>query len=228
MSVWLAHAVMAFVAWGFLVPTSTAIATFRSLIFRGGSSSAPPWDRSRNLGGVEGRTWVNLHRHLNETAILLTWILCTLGFVAVPKGRHFRNGHQVVGLFIFLSTFVVWAMGRILMPPKKPRDVTAAETTTESTSLLQAKAGNDEPPSNSTSSSSSSPPSTVLVWAHRAYGIIISVAALWEMYSGISMYASFTGAAGTFYIRAYLIWCGFLVLAFSAFFILLLFSRAGT
>jgi hypothetical protein len=222
MSVWLAHAILALVAWGLLVPVSTIIATFRCLIFRGGTSS-PLWERAEAHDSMEGRTWVKIHRFVNETVILSTWILFILAVVGVRKGNHFKKTHQVVGLLIFLSTFPLWAMGRILMPRTNPNNRVAEISTTESTVLL-GRSADDDNKTRSFSTPSSSV-TTILVRAHKIVGMIISVAALWEIYSGISMLTSYTNG-GLYFTNVFICWCCFLAFTFGCMF-LLLYSRGG-
>ena len=204
MNLWLTHGILAFVAWGLLVPLSIVTATFRSILFR-----RPLWDRT-DRDATEGRNWVKIHRYLNEMAILLTWILFALAVVGVSKGHHFQNAHAIVGMVIVLSTSVQWTMGRILMPHKIS---TNRATSTESTVLLGVTV-DDKPASNSTSAPTSS---IALVWAHQSFGVIISIGAMWEIYSGIETYSSFTGT-GSCYIKAYLGYCCCLLVAFGAFF----------
>ncbi|KAG7348504.1 hypothetical protein IV203_017209 [Nitzschia inconspicua] len=184
MNVWLTHAIFGFAAWGLLAPAGIIIVAFRTAIFRSG---APIWDRHHNPDEIQGQAWIILHRHINETVILLTWILFGLAVVGVKRGHHFRNSHQIVGFAIFLWTFPLWTMGRLLMPPKVPRNGSSSsnnnsiERTTERTTLISR--GDDGSNERAVVPSKES----ILIMMHRLLGGVMLAAGLWEIYSGSLM-----------------------------------------
>lgn len=206
---WLSHAILGFLAWGLLAPTGTIISAFRKVLFR----RAPIWDRRDNPDDRHGRTWVKLHRYINETVMLLTWILFSLAAVGVKKGHHFRNAHQIVGAVIFLLTFPLWILGRILMPPKVPKSGNSAGlTTTEQTTLIPRGDGNDDGvPTATATSSGMTPKERILILSHRILGAGALVAGLWEIYSGISIYSQWFPSDYNL-VTGYAYWCGVLIL----------------
>ncbi|KAG7369214.1 hypothetical protein IV203_031957 [Nitzschia inconspicua] len=158
------------------------IVAFRTAIFRSG---VPIWDRHHDPDEIQGQAWIKLHRHINETVILLTWILFGLAVVGVKRGHLFRNSHQIVGFAIFLWTFPLWTMGRLLMPPKVPRNGSRSnnhsiERTTERTTLISRGDASDERTVVSSKES-------ILIMMHRLLGGVMLAAGLWEIYSGSLM-----------------------------------------
>jgi hypothetical protein len=223
MNLWLLHGIFAFLAWGLLAPVGTIISTSRVILFR---QTSPLWDHRDNPDELQGRTWVKFHRYINESVILCTWILFSLAAFGVPKGHHFRNAHQIVGLIIFILTFPIWALGRLLMPPKVARnDNSAIEAMTEHIRLIPQGHDNDETGQKMIASSGTTDRQVYfLVWAHRVNGVVALFAGLWEIYSGISMYSKLS-ASGDDLIVCYYYWCGFLILLLTILIVLDLIMR---
>jgi len=84
MSAWLAHGIIAFIAWGVLVPTAVQSAIMRSLF--------------------KGPTWFKLHQYINGTAMALTVVVFAIGVAITNKegAAHFENSHERMGLAIFI------------------------------------------------------------------------------------------------------------------------------
>jgi len=84
MSAWLAHGVLAFIAWGVLVPTAVQSSIMRSLF--------------------KGPMWFQLHRIFNTTAMALTVAVFAIGvaFTNREGGLHFTNSHERMGLAMFI------------------------------------------------------------------------------------------------------------------------------
>jgi hypothetical protein len=225
MNIFLLHAIFAFLAWGLVAPVATINSTFRRILY---GQTSPLWDRRENPDDLQGRAWVNLHRYLNETVILFTWISFSLAAVGVRTGHHFRNAHQVVGLVMFLLTFPMWALGRVLMPPKHPRNGNyAIQSTTEQTRLVP---GGDEYCDNvhemASIGAAGSRKESFLVWTHRLLGVGVLVAGLWEIYSGISLYSKLS-VSGDNLIVCYFSWCGVLILLVAILIFLCLMKRSS-
>lgn len=84
-SAWFAHGIMAFLAWGVLVPFAVQAALLRSLL-------------------PKGPVWLNLHRALNLSAYAffgITFIVAVV-YTLKEKGAHFANAHQRMGLAMFI------------------------------------------------------------------------------------------------------------------------------
>jgi hypothetical protein len=98
MSAWLAHGILAFSAWGVLVPLAVNSALFRDLL-------------------PKGPLWFNLHRAFNTAAFALFVALFSIAVSYTMKEGmgHFSNDHQMLGLAMFiLTTFQV--MGGVFRP----------------------------------------------------------------------------------------------------------------
>ena len=98
MSAWLTHGILAFSAWGVLVPLAVNSALFRDLL-------------------PKGPLWFNLHRAFNTAAFALFVALFSIAVSYTMKEGmgHFSNDHQMLGLAMFiLTTFQV--MGGVFRP----------------------------------------------------------------------------------------------------------------
>eukprot|EP00985_Skeletonema_marinoi_P016023 scaffold8486_cov73-Skeletonema_marinoi.AAC.1 len=84
MSAWLAHGIIAFIAWGVLVPTAVQSAIMRSLF--------------------KGPAWFKLHQNINATAMALTVVVFAIGVAVTSKegAVHFENSHERMGLAMFI------------------------------------------------------------------------------------------------------------------------------
>jgi hypothetical protein len=91
MTAWLAHGIMAFIAWGVLVPFAVQFSMFRGLL-------------PKNKEGL----WFKLHRAFNGMAFSLTIALfaVAVAYTAKEKSDHFDYPHQMVGLSMFMMTFL--------------------------------------------------------------------------------------------------------------------------
>jgi hypothetical protein len=87
MSAWLAHGVMAFIAWGVLVPFAVNSSLFRDLL-------------------PKRLPWFDLHRAFNTTAFALfvAYFSVAVSYTTQEGIGHFNNSHQRMGLFMFTST----------------------------------------------------------------------------------------------------------------------------
>ena len=85
----LAHGIMAFLAWGVLVPFAVQSSLLRSLL-------------------PEGPLWFNLHRAFNTTAfaLFIAAFAVAVSTVIKEKGEHFSNDHEKMGLAMFIIAFV--------------------------------------------------------------------------------------------------------------------------
>ena len=98
MSAWLAHGILAFLAWGVLVPSAVNSSLFRDLL-------------------PKGTLWFSLHRAFNITAFALFVALFSIAVSYTTKEGidHFDDEHQQMGLAMFvLTTFQV--LGGIFRP----------------------------------------------------------------------------------------------------------------
>jgi Transmembrane protein 43 len=124
------------------------------------------------------------------------------------KGHHFRNGHQIVGLAIFLLTFPLWVLGRLLMPPKVPSNGNSnSRTSTEQSALISTSGANIDVVDERTSGRTEN----VFTWIHRLVGGVVLAAGLWEIYSGILMFIRMNDVPDRTFVTAYYIWCCFLI-----------------
>jgi hypothetical protein len=98
MSAWLAHGIMAFLAWGVLVPFAVNSSLFRDLL----PTRLP---------------WFNLHRAFNSTAfaLLVACFSVAVSYTAKEGAGHFKNSHQRMGLFMTTAT-VLQVLGGVFRP----------------------------------------------------------------------------------------------------------------
>ena len=98
MSAWLAHGIMAFLAWGVFVPFAVQSSLLRSFL-------------------PEGPMWFNLHRAFNVTgfALFIAAFAVAVAYVAKENEEHFSNSHEKMGLAMFIMAFVQ-VLGGIVRP----------------------------------------------------------------------------------------------------------------
>ncbi len=86
-SVWLAHGIMPFLAWGVLLPFAVNSSLFRGLL-------------------PNGPLWFNLHRAFNTIAFALFVVIFSIAVSYTTKegAVHFDNSHQRMGLAMFILT----------------------------------------------------------------------------------------------------------------------------
>lgn len=87
-SAWLAHGIMAFLAWGVCVPFAVQSSLLRDLL-------------------PAGPLWIKLHKAFNQTAFTLFVILFAIAVAFIQKdgGGHFDNDHEKMGLAMFIMAF---------------------------------------------------------------------------------------------------------------------------
>lgn len=85
---WLAHGIMAFIAWGVFVPFAVQSSLLRDLL-------------------PAGPIWFNLHRAFNAMAFVLTVAAFSVAVAYTNKegGDHFENSHEKMGLSMFILAF---------------------------------------------------------------------------------------------------------------------------
>ena len=101
MAAWLAHGIMAFLAWGVLVPLAVESSLFRSFL--------PP-----------GALWFKLHRFFNSFAFALTVAAFAVAMAYTDWEAHFAGSHQRMGLAMFVLATLQVAAG--VFRPHAPED----------------------------------------------------------------------------------------------------------
>ncbi|KAL3817090.1 hypothetical protein ACHAXA_009921 [Cyclostephanos tholiformis] len=95
LKIWLAHGIMAFLAWAVFVPISVSAALFR--------------DRF-----PKGPLWFNLHRNFNTASFSLLVVTFAIAVAYTTKegfSSHFTNKHGVIGLIMLILTTVQMSFG---------------------------------------------------------------------------------------------------------------------
>lgn len=107
MTAWRAHGIIAFIAWGVLVPTAVQSAIMRSLF--------------------KGPLWFKLHQYINATAMALTVAVFAIGVAVTSKegAVHFENSHEKMGLAMFIL-----ALLQVLNGAKRPHTPASGEEKT--------------------------------------------------------------------------------------------------
>ena len=245
---------------------------------------------SSSSSGKTSTLWIRIHRYIYETVVLLTWIVFFIAVGNTRPGHHFispppsssstiasssssqsttaasmpKPPHKIVGLLIFVSTFVLWGLGRVVMPPKKKNRIKESNNNYNNRSDHYQQSPEDqekimvgettalvmnpsvESPRHDVEiqqqqqqqlSQITSPKSTLFVCSsavHRLLGFLVSIAALWEIWSGMVLFFHHGSKSeseldgidiaptendknheGIMYIRFFFIWCGALSLILS-------------
>ena len=120
MTAWLVHGILAFVAWGVLIPTAINSSLFRRMLPNNNNK-----DGSAAVA-TPSSMWFNLHRALNTIAFALFIALFSIAVAVTAKegGNHFFNSHEKVGLIMFILTTlqVVSGIFRPHLPPPESVD----------------------------------------------------------------------------------------------------------
>lgn len=164
--IWVAHGVLASLAWAILVPLAIGASLIRDLL--------------EHWGLPEGM-WYQVHRALNGTAVILTIIAFSLAVHALNDDgteEHFSLlTHHTVGLIIFIFSFVQGING-VLRPhlPEPPKGEAAHDTEDGSA---------DKDNSDGTKSTAR----TAWEYGHRFLGVAILACAWWQVQSGLELFA---------------------------------------
>ncbi len=104
MTAWAAHGIMAFIAWGVLVPFAVQFSMFRGLLPKSKES-----------------LWFKVHRAFNATAFTLTVALFAIAvaYTAKEGGGHFEYKHQIVGVSMMVLT-CLQVLGGVFRPHLPP------------------------------------------------------------------------------------------------------------
>ena len=88
-SAWMAHGIMAFLAWGVFVPWAVQAALYRKC-----------------LG--DGPLWFKLHRAFNTTAfaLFIAFFAVAVAYISKEGADHFDNPHKAMGLAMFVMASV--------------------------------------------------------------------------------------------------------------------------
>ena len=88
-SVWLAHGIIAFLAWGVLIPFAVQASLLRDLL-------------------PKGPLWIKLHKVFNATAYasFIALFAIAVAYTSKEGKPHFNNDHQKMGLAMFIMASV--------------------------------------------------------------------------------------------------------------------------
>jgi hypothetical protein len=140
---WLAHGIMAFIAWGVFVPWAVQSSILRDFL-------------------PQGPAWFQLHRAFNSTAfaLFIAFFAIAVAYTGKEQGEHFGNGHQKMGLamFIMATVQVVGGVSR----PHLPAPGSGEEKT-------EVRKGWEI--------------------GHRVLGVTLLACGFWQMSKGIDLYA---------------------------------------
>jgi len=165
-SLWVAHGVLASLAWAILVPLAVGASLIRGLL---------------EYMGLPKTAWFQIHRALNSTAVIFTIIAFALAVRALSDSgidKHFSNlAHHTIGLIIFIFSLVQGINGALRPHVPEP----AAE--------IEADAEDGLPAKRQTAGAKSA---ARVAWeyGHRFLGVSILACAWWQVQSGLELFAS--------------------------------------
>lgn len=164
---WMAHGILAFLAWGLFAPLAISAAVLRDL------DLAPLWNKLPFSNAVDekyilkeflAKFWLYAHAGLNSLNYIFTIVAFSIAVNTTSRemGEHFDGKHPKCGLAIFaLVTFQV--LGGFLRPSKEIK--TTARKTWEV--------------------------------VHHLLGITLFVLGVFQLYTGLSMYRErYSGTSG--------------------------------
>jgi DOMON domain len=201
---WRAHAILGLIAWGFLAPCAFSSSRFRKLLAK--------WD------GL----WFKIHFYCNIVVLLTTFTAFIIAVVVYndESNEHFASNHEAMGLAITVLVTLQAASG--IFRPSLPKHKSAEDNSDEDGSQLSPDESDEpivpvEAPADSagvevsksdsratkndfSAKESSGAPTSArskvrIAWevCHKVLGVTLLVLGLWQVHSGIDLYAETFG-----------------------------------
>uniref|UniRef100_A0A7S4S7N1 Cytochrome b561 domain-containing protein n=1 Tax=Ditylum brightwellii TaxID=49249 RepID=A0A7S4S7N1_9STRA len=167
---WKVHGILAFTAWGVLVPTAISVSLLRNLY----PSNFP---------------WLRVHFALNGLACIIMIVVFAIALTSYDTtGRnHFNGTHEKIGLVIFV--FVLFQVMGGVFRAHAPKPASAiADTVHDNENVV-----NEESDEEFTDEGKKVEKSLQrMIWEvmHKGMGVLLLVLGLYEVQSGIALYAS--------------------------------------
>uniref|UniRef100_A0A7S1ZIV4 Cytochrome b561 domain-containing protein n=1 Tax=Ditylum brightwellii TaxID=49249 RepID=A0A7S1ZIV4_9STRA len=167
---WKVHGILAFTAWGVLVPTAISVSLLRNLY----PSNFP---------------WLRVHFALNGLACIIMIVVFAIALTSYDTtGRnHFDGTHEKIGLVIFV--FVLFQVMGGVFRAHAPKPASAiADTVHDNENVV-----NEESDEEFTDEGKKVEKSLQrMIWEvmHKGMGVLLLVLGLYEVQSGIALYAS--------------------------------------
>ena len=167
---WMAHGILAFLAWGLCAPLAISAAVLRDL------DLAPLWNKLPFINAVEkkyifkeflAKFWLYTHAGLNSLNYIFTVVAFSIAVSTTSRevDAHFDDRHPRMGLSIFiLLSFQI--LGGLLRPSKKIKST-----------LRKAWEG-----------------------VHHFLGIALFVLGVYQLYTGLSLYRDRYNASSILYV----------------------------
>mmetsp|Transcript_4515 Transcript_4515/g.6764 ORF Transcript_4515/g.6764 Transcript_4515/m.6764 type:complete len:434 (+) Transcript_4515:33-1334(+) len=167
---WKVHGILAFTAWGVLVPTAISVSLLRNLY----PSNFP---------------WLRVHFALNGLACIIMIVVFAIALTSYDTtGRnHFDGTHEKIGLIIFV--FVLFQVMGGVFRAHAPKPASAiADTVHDHENVV-----NEESDEEFTDEGEKVEKSLQrMIWEvmHKGMGVLLLVLGVYEVQSGIALYAS--------------------------------------
>jgi len=184
---WLAHGIMAFLAFGVFVPLAITTAILRDC------DAVPPF--CKGLANKISERWLYIHVGLNSFTYIFTLIVFSVAVSTINRERysHWEHGHSKMGLAIFIL-----ASFQVLGGYFRPSSATTLPTTSNGdNNTAKEPAEENDGVSEMTNENSigeikAMPMKSTLrqTWEllHHLLGIALFIFGMWQMYEGIELY----------------------------------------
>lgn len=202
-SAWLAHGIIAFLAWGIFAPMSVTTAIMRD-------GDVPAF--CKGLASMISKKWLYIHVGLNTLTYAFTIILFSVAVSNINRENdsHWEHAHSKMGLAMFLLiSFQV--LGGYFRP---------SSATLPSSDTTETEENGEEGISNEDGIEEHRPmPMKSMLrqaWElfHNMFGIMLFLFGVWQMHAGLELYhqryASSTLVA-VFYILWMALWTGIII-----------------
>lgn len=206
-SAWLAHGLMAFLAWGILAPMAISTAILRDLCL----PKVPA--RLKGLISKLQENWLIIHISLNTLVCAITMLVFTVAVLNInhENGYHFGYAHSNMGLAMFILSF-----NQVLAGYLRPSPNVTVPKNGEENNTTEGNGEDGIDNENGEEQHQVLPMKTTIrqAWElfHNVLGIALFLFGVWQMYEGIELYHmryanSSVGAVFAFYILWMAIWC---------------------
>lgn len=216
-SAWLAHGIMAFLAFGIFVPTAISSAVLRNCTLPTICGTRLENMRSTLLS----KYWLYIHMGFNTTAAAFTVIVFSVAVSNISKdgGPHWETAHAKMGLSMFILVFCQVIAG--YLRPSATTTSIPGDTQVDDLVMTENEEGeadvhnNNEECKNSNEEVPQALPMKSMLrqaWEllHNILGIALFVFGVWQMYEGMELYHQrYDNASFATAVVFYFLWMAF-------------------
>jgi len=183
-SAWLAHGILAFIAWGLLAPTAITTAIMRDIEIPDRFMKVKLY-----LSKLKEK-WLFVHITLNTLACVITMLVFIVAVLNVnhENGYHWLYAHNKMGLAMFILSFNQ-VLGGYLRPsshPQSPEDTNSTES--EENGMNNENNTGEEDDGRQKIMPVKSTIRQLWELLHNVLGIALFLFGVWQLFEGMELY----------------------------------------